>query len=104
MANFMIAYYGGNQPSSKEEGMAQMEKWKTWVKGLGENVINSGTPLMSTKIVTSSDVQDETDPNAMKGFAVVKAESIEGAVGIAKSDPVLDIGGTIRVSKMMEMG
>ena len=48
-------------------------------------------------------VKDVTDPNAMKGFAVVKAESIEAAVEIAKSDPVLDIGGTIRVSQMMEM-
>ncbi len=103
MANFMIAYYGGSQPSSKEEGMAQMGKWKVWVEGLGENVINPGTPLMSTKIVTSSDVKDENNPNAMKGFAVVKAESIEAAVEIAKSDPFMDADGTIRVSQMMEM-
>jgi hypothetical protein len=39
----------------------------------------------------------------MEGFAAVKEESIEDAVEIAKSDPVLDIGGTIRVSQMMEM-
>ena len=103
MANFMIAYYGGNQPSSKEEGMAQMGKWKAWIESLGETVVNPGTPLMDTKIVTSSDVQDEKDPNAMKGFAVVKAESIEAAVEIAKSDPFLENGGIILVSQMMEM-
>ena len=103
MTNYMIAYYGGNQPSSKEEGMAQMGKWKAWVEGLGEAVVNPGTPLMDTKIVTSSDVQDENDPNAMKGFAVVKAESIEAAVEIAKSDPFLENGGIILVSQMMEM-
>ncbi|MDC1122127.1 hypothetical protein OAT11_02130 [Nitrospinaceae bacterium] len=49
MANFMIAYYGGNQPSSKEEGMAQMGKWKPWVEGLGDKIVNPGTPLMETK-------------------------------------------------------
>jgi len=103
MAKFMIAYYGGNQPSSKEEGMAQMGKWKAWVEGLGENVINPGTPLMDTKIITSSNVQDENDPHAMKGFAIVQAESIETAVEIAQSDPFLDVDGTIRVSQMMEM-
>ncbi len=103
MPNFMIAYYGGNQPSSKEEGMAQIGKWKAWVEGLGEAVVNPGTPLMDTKIVTSSDVQDEKDPNAMKGFAVIKAESSEAAIEIAKSDPFLENGGTIRVSQMMEM-
>jgi hypothetical protein len=103
MANFMVAYYGGRQPSSKEEGIAQMGKWKIWVESLGENIVNPGTPLMSTKILTSNDIQDENDPNAMKGFAVVKSESIEGAVEIAKSDPFLENGGTIRVSKMQEM-
>ena len=99
----MIVYYGGNRPSSKEEGEAQMGKWKAWVEGLGENVIDPGTPLMGTKIVTSSDVQEENDPNALKGFAVVKAENIEAAVEIAKSDPFLSADGTIRVSQMMEM-
>lgn len=103
MADFMIAYYGGNQPSSKEEGMVQMGKWKAWVEGLGDKVVNPGTPFMETKIVTASDVQDESDPNAMKGFAVVKAESMEAAVEIAKSDPFLQNAGTIRVSEMMEM-
>ncbi|HEX9757668.1 MAG TPA: YciI family protein [Nitrospiria bacterium] len=103
MANFMIAYYGGKQPSSKEEGMAQMEKWKAWVKGLGETIVNPGTPLPVSKIVTSSGVEDDNDPNPMKGFAVVKAGSIEAASEIAKSDPFLENGGTVRVSQMMEM-
>ena len=103
MEKFMIAYCGGNQPSSQEEGMAQMGKWKTWVEGLGDKVINPGTPLPVSKIVTSSSVKDDDDSNAMKGFAVVKAESMEAAVEIAQSDPFLENGGTIRVSQMMEV-
>lgn len=103
MVNFMIAYYGGNQPSSQEEGMAQMNKWKAWVEGLGDTIVNPGTPLPVSKIVTSSSVEDDKDPNSMKGFAVVKAESIEAAIEISKSDPFLENGGTIRVSQMMEM-
>ena len=103
MANYMIAYYGGNQPSSQEEGMAQMGKWKAWVEGLGDKVVNPGTPLMETKTITASNVQDENDPNAMKGFAVVRADSMEAAIEIAKSDPFLGNGGTIRVSQMLEM-
>ena len=103
MGKFMIAYYGGNQPSSQEEGMAQMGKWKAWVEGLGEKVVNPGTPLPVSRIVTSNSVKDDDDPNAMKGFAVVQAESIETAVEIAQSDPFLENGGTIRVSEMLEM-
>ena len=103
MPNFMIAYYGGKQPNSKEEGMAQMEKWKAWVKGLGKAMVNPGTPLPDSKIVTSKGVEEDNDPNSMKGFAVVKAENMDAAVKIAQSDPFLKSGGTIRVSEMMEM-
>ncbi|MBL8018575.1 MAG: hypothetical protein JNM27_02835 [Leptospirales bacterium] len=103
MKNYMIGYYGGNQPSSKEEGMAQMGKWKAWVKGLGEAIVNPGAPLPVSKLVTSKSVKDDKDANSMKGFAVVKAEDMEAAVKIAKSDPFLENGGTIRVSEMMEM-
>lgn len=55
----MIAYYGGNQPNSHEEGMAQMEKWKSWVARLGDKVINHGTPLPSSKLVTLTSVADD---------------------------------------------
>ena len=103
MTNFMIAYHGGNQPTSKEEGMAQMNKWKAWVGGLGDAIVNPGTPLPNSKIITSTGVEEDTDPNSMKGFAVVKAASMEAAIAIAQSDPFLDNGGTIRVSQMMEM-
>lgn len=103
MENFRIAYYGGNQPSSKEEGLTQMNKWKDWVEGLGNTIVNPGTPLPVSKIVASSRVEDDNAPNSMKGFAVVKADSIEVAIEIAQTDPFLENGGTIRVSEMMEM-
>ena len=99
----MLAYCGGKEPTSQEEGMAQMEKWKAWVKGLGETIVNPGTPLPVSKIVTSSGVEDDHEPNSMKGFAVVRAESMVAAIEIAQSDPFLEHGGTIRVSQMMEM-
>lgn len=103
MAKFMMAYYGGNQPSSKEEGMAQMKKWKEWVESLGDKIINPGTPLMNTKIVTSNKVENEIDPNAMKGFAIIQAENLESALDIAKTDPFLKVDGKIHLSEMMEM-
>ena len=80
-----------------------MNKWQTWVKSLGDAIVNPGTPLPVSKIVTSSSVEYDKNLNSMKGFAVVKAESIEAAIEIAKSDPFLENGGTMRVSQMMEM-
>ena len=99
----MIAYFGGKQPSSREEGMEQMSKWKAWIDSLGDRVINPGTPLLNTKVVTSSTIEDDNNPDSLNGFAVVKTETMDEAVGIAKTDPFLNNGGTIRVSEMMEM-
>ena len=39
----------------------------------------------------------------MNGFAVIKAENMETAIKIAKTDPFLESGDTVRVSQMMEM-
>jgi hypothetical protein len=103
MPSFMIAYHGGDQPKSKEEGMEQMAKWKTWLEGLGEAVVNPGTPLTATKVVTSQSVLDEDSPDALEGFAVVRADNIEAAIEIAQADPFLSTNGTIRISQMVEM-
>lgn len=102
MPKFMIAYHGGNKPASEEEGMEQMNKWKDWINSLGQTIVNPGTPLPASKIVTASGVEDDNDPNSMKGYAVIQADSLEAAVEIAKTDPFLEYGGTIRVSQMIE--
>ena len=58
MQSFMIAYYGGKQPNSKEEGIAMRAKWKHWIENLGETIVNSGTPLLNSKIIKSTSVYD----------------------------------------------
>ena len=103
MPKFMIAYHGGNRPSSPEEGKTHMENWKKWIADLGDTVINPGTPLPTSKIVTNNGVEDDSNANAMNGFAVISVETFEQAIEIAKSDPFLKMEGTIRVSQMMEM-
>jgi hypothetical protein len=101
MNSFMLGYHGGRRPSSEEEGKAHMEKWEAWVKGLGDAVVNPGTPIMASKTVTSSQVEDG-DEKSMKGFAIIKANSMDEAIEISKSDPFLEIGGTIKISQMMD--
>lgn len=103
MQKFMLAYHGGKRPSSPEEGKAHMENWKKWIQDLGDAVVNPGTPLPVSKIITAETVEEDRSADAMNGFAVVKAQSMEEAIEIAKSDPFLKMEGTIRVSQMMEM-
>jgi hypothetical protein len=103
MANYILAYHGGKKPESPEEGAKHMAKWKAWVGGLGDAAVNPGTPLGKSRIVSSSGVSDDGGSNPMSGFSVVKADSMDAALEMAKECPTLELDGTIEVAEMMEM-
>jgi hypothetical protein len=103
MSNYVFAYHGGNRPESPEEGAKHMAKWKAWIGGLGDAVVNPGTPLGKSKTVSSAGVSDYDGSNPMSGFSIVKADSMDAALEMAKECPLLEIGGTLEVAEVMEM-
>ncbi|MHA1164281.1 MAG: YciI family protein [Alphaproteobacteria bacterium] len=103
MSNYIIAYHGGKMPESPEEGAKHMAKWKAWISGLGDAVINPGTPLGKSKIVSSDGVSDDDGSNTWSGFCIVEADSMDAALEMAKGDPFLDTGGTLEVAEVMKM-
>ena len=103
MSNYIIAYHGGKKPETPEEGAKHMAKWKAWVGGLGDAVVNPGTPLGKSKMVSSGGVSDDGGPNALTGYSIVKADSMDAALEMAKKCPFLDFGGTLEVAEVMEM-
>ncbi len=102
MPDFIIAYHGGKKPESPEEGAKDMAKWKAWIDGLGDAVVNPGTPLGKSKIVSSAGVSDDGGSNSLTGFSIVKADSMDAALEMAKKCPFLDIG-TLEVAEVMKM-
>ncbi len=103
MPNYIIAYHGGNKPESPDEGAKHMAKWKAWVEDLGDAAVNPGTPLGKSKTVSSSGVSDDGGPDPMSGFSIVKADSMDAALEMAKACPFLETGGTLEVAEVMEM-
>ncbi len=103
MSNYIIAYHGGKKPENPEAGAKHMAKWKAWIGGLGDAVVNPGTPLGKSKTVSSSGVSDDGGSNPMSGFSIVKADSMDAALEMAKACPFLETGGTLEVAEMMEM-
>ena len=103
MSNYIIAYHGGNKPANPEEGGKHMEKWKAWVGGLGDAVVNPGTPLGKSKTVSSNGVSDDGGSNPLMGFTIVKADDIDAVLEMAKICPHVEFGGTLEVAEMMEM-
>ncbi len=102
MSSYIFAYHGGKKPESPEEGAKHMAKWKAWVDGLGDAVVNPGTPLGMSKTVSSGGVSDDGGPNPLVGFSIVKADSMDAALEMAKGCPFLEMG-TIEVAEVKEM-
>ena len=72
MPNYIIAYHGEmKKPENLEEGDTQMAKWKTWLGGLGDAVVNPGSPIGMSKIVSSTGVSNDDWTNNMFGFSIV---------------------------------
>jgi len=101
MKSYILAYYGEPKFDGPEQAAAHKAKWAAWVEGLGGAVVDPGTPLGKAKSVSAGGVR-ESGADRLLGFSIVKAASIDAAVGIAKACPYLQQG-TIEVAEIMRM-
>ena len=102
MSDYIFAYYGTMEPQDPEKGAEGRAKFQSWLEGLGEAVINPGTPLRITKAVTSGGVSDDAALAALTGFSIIRAESMEAALEMAKDCPFLEMG-SVEVGEVMKM-
>ena len=102
MPDFMFAYHGGKAPETPQQGAEQMAKWKAWVAGLGDAMVNPGTPLGKSWTVGAGGVAEGGGPNPLMGYSIVKAANTDAALAMATSCPLLAFG-TIEVAEMKQM-
>ncbi len=102
MPDYIIAYHGGTKPDSPQEGAEHMAKWQAWITDLGEAVVNPGTPLGPSKMVSHKGVSDAGGANALSGFSIITADDMEAALLIARDCPFLDMG-EVEVAQIMTM-
>jgi hypothetical protein len=102
MPNYIFAYHGGSMPESPEEGAKLMEKWGAWMGGLGDAVVNPGSPVGISKTVSAGGVTDDGGANPLSGYSLLKADNMDAALAMAKSCPHLETG-TIEVAEQVEM-
>ena len=103
MPDFMISYLGGDKPSSPEEGKEHFAKYMQWLSALGDSAVSPANPLKDTRTVKPDGSVSEGSTTTMSGFTIVRADSMEGALDIAKGCPFLDIGGSLEVSELVPM-
>ncbi len=99
MSEFIIAYHGGTKPKTAEDGVAHRQKWQAWLEGLGDAVVNPGTPLGPSEFLGDMVVQEGAN---LTGFSVIKADDMKAALKIAAACPFLDIG-SLEVAEIFKM-
>lgn len=102
MPDYVFAYHGGKRPETPEEGARLMAEWKAWIEDLGDAMVNPGTPMGKSKTVSADGVTDDGGSNPLSGYSIVRADSMEAALEMAKACPFLAMG-TIEVAQAMEM-
>ncbi len=103
MSEFIFTYHGGKKPETPEEGKMAMDKWLAWAASLGDALINPGTPVGITKIITENGIASGASTNPIMGFSIIEAEDMEVAIDLLKNCPHFEFGGTLEISEMMPM-
>ena len=110
MSEFTYLFRGGKRPESPEGMQQAMQKWRTWMKQLGENgqLKNPGGPLERTGKVVKGEGKTVTDgpyaetKDIVGGFIIVEAKDIDQAVELSKGCPIFEIGGMVEVRPVMK--
>lgn len=102
---FMLIFrYELPQSEPTQEEIAEMEsQWCQYFGMLGEKqkLVSSEQLGFESKTISSSgEVKDDfvmTDGQALSGYVIVQASSIDEAVELGQSSPILKAGGTVEV-------
>ena len=99
MANYVLLYNGGSMPASDAEQQAVMKAWEGWFSQLGDALVSPGDPFtpVAKTIAPDGKVSDGPVGGMASGYSVIKADSLDAAVALAKGCPVLQGGAKITV-------
>ena len=105
MANFVLLYVGGSMPEDEAGQAAAMQAWGAWYGGLGDSVVDPGKPFSpaAKSIASDGTVSDSAIGTPASGYTIIKADSLDAAVGAAKGCPLLQAGGRISVYETFDM-
>ena len=99
MANFVLLYSGGSMPETQAEQAQVMEAWGVWFGKIGSALVDGGNPFtpVAKTIDKNGKVSDGPVGTLANGYSIIKADSLNAAVDLAKGCPVFLGGGQISV-------
>jgi hypothetical protein len=94
MAKFGLVYIGGGAPENEAERAATMKAWGAWFGGLGNALVDGGNAFTpnATSITSHGTLSNGVRDLPVTGYSIVKADSLDAAVALAKDCPLLRSG------------
>jgi len=113
MKDFLLVYrmdYNNMPVPTPEQTQAMTKRWIDWIGGIAEkgNLVDRGNRLENTgKVVKPNNIVTNGPFTEIKeslgGYSMIKADSYEAAVEIAKGCPGLSLGGSVEVRLVDKM-
>jgi hypothetical protein len=76
-----------------------MKAWTDWFGSLGEAVVDGGNPVSQVRTIAADGSVSDGGVNPSTGYSVLKADSLDAAVALAKGCPVLAGGASVEVAE-----
>jgi hypothetical protein len=114
MKEFLLIFRSGFKTSdtqpSPENLQKRMKEWQNWMGGIAaqNKLVSSGNRLSDEGKVVKPGAVITDGPyveikEAIGGYIMIRAESIEEAAEISKGCPILTIGGNVEVRATIDM-
>jgi len=105
MGEYVLLYSGGRTPETEEEQADVMKAWASWFEKIGGAVRDQGNPFTpaAKSIASDGTVKDGPVGSMASGYSILRANTLDEAVGMAKGCPVLQGGAQISVFETFEV-
>lgn len=110
MKDFLLIFRaesGAREAQSPEQMQATMKLWMDWIGGIaaqnkltdrGNRLEAPGKVLRPGNVITDGPYSEIKE--AIGGYTIVKAGSLEEATELAKNCPILNIGGNVEIREI----
>jgi hypothetical protein len=93
MTKFVVIYHADAAAVAQTEAMSPedmqkgMQAWGQWAEGIGDALVDFGTPLMGGMKVTAS--TSSPSDKEVTGYSILEAESMDAVVAMLQGHPHL---------------
>jgi hypothetical protein len=101
---YIITYHHDkNLPNtfSREQFSSRFSEWLASL--VGQNVGSTFNPIENTHVLNSPDSLLAGDKASMSGFTIIEAEDMDAVLSIVKKCPLLEVGGSVEASNIVQL-